>query len=198
MKELSHLITGFVQRHWELLIGAILVPIVLFWLQRQGEKKRQRIEGRQYYREASKTFRQAEQTTGVQSDGVDSESGDEKNPDELYDEVINFCNDALDLGYREAEVYLLMGRTYRKQERQDKALTAFQMAVKRNKSHIEARYELGIAYEDLQNYKRAISEFQRILRLTPTDNKTRAMQKYAGERLQQITRFLDRGRCFND
>lgn len=181
MVHLVRLIIDFIQRHWELFIGAILLPVFLFTLQRQAEKKRQRIEGRQYYRKAVKVFDQAHrlaQRASPPREGSDSM--------DLYEDVIDLCWDALDLHYREAEVYFLMGRAYYEKEQRRDALMAFQMALRENHYHYEARYNLAQTYVDLRDDRQAVQEFERVALLKADDEKTLKLKHGAKEWLELL------------
>jgi tetratricopeptide (TPR) repeat protein len=158
---------------------AILLTIRYQRRDQRREKKRQWMEGRQYYRKAKAAVKRAEKEPSAdEEDALEAE--------DYYEEAIGFCDDAIYLGFKKVEVYCLKANACQKLYRNKEALEAFQSAVKCDGSSLKARYGLARIYVDLQKDEQARHEFKHVLRLKPKDEKERIQHGYAEDWLESL------------
>jgi tetratricopeptide (TPR) repeat protein len=163
-------------------LAAVAVSLFVFLHKRYWERKRQWMEGRQFFRKAEALF---QKTRRECQNGSTVGEGDEWEIDP-YTEVLDLCQDAESLGFKESDLYYLLGLIYLEQERVGKAIEFLQTAVSRNASNIAPRYELALIYVDSQKDSKAKLELEAILRLDPESRKGRELQDKAREWLIRI------------
>jgi len=72
-----------------------------------------------------------------------------------------------------AEAYHELGKAYRNLGDLNRAIKAFQSAIRIHPQRVETYTELGVAYDSAGNFLEAIKTYMRVLRLTPDSIETR-------------------------
>lgn len=87
---------------------------------------------------------------------------------------VEFFSDFIESNPSDTTARLHFGKILFRQDKYTEAAEEFRIILKEDRSHIEARYSLGLAYYfDGKDYKKAIDEFLTILKKYPGDNRTR-------------------------
>jgi tetratricopeptide (TPR) repeat protein len=188
---LLNLVLEFLQRYWRALAtaGALLIPVLLFIIEQRSVRKRQHTEGHKSYREAERKFEKAKRmgSESIFDNEADIELENAMNSSELYKDVIDLCEYAINSHCGEAKVYHLRGLAHYELSQRELALEDFQKAVRQDKSYLPARYYLAITYEDFNDEMQAARHYERILHLEPYEDFEKNLQDHARERLGEIS-----------
>ena len=90
---------------------------------------------------------------------------------ELNDPVLSELDEALKLNPCNVEVYRLRGGVYGKKKDFQKAFENLRIAAAMDPGHVPTRFNLALAYEDLQDYEESMKQYERILEYSPKNPK---------------------------